>query len=150
MLFKRERASDNNYDEIGFINDKNIFIPEYVLVYTNNDIKLSYFNIFFNIYFISFFSQSDKESCHIYDENNSSIGKCFRISKSKIPTENKKQNINYLDNSNNNTSLLDELEKDIQKYVELFIQFYLLYEKMEKKVNQSLINSLHQFNYRIW
>ena len=74
MLFKREIASDNNYDEIGYINDKNIFIPEYVLEYTNidnknNDIKLLYFNIFLNNNFISFCSESNKESCHIYDEN---------------------------------------------------------------------------------
>jgi hypothetical protein len=70
LLFKREIASDNNYDEIGYINGKNVFIPEYVLDYTNNDIKLSYFKIFFNSNFINFCSQSDKESCHIYDENN--------------------------------------------------------------------------------
>ena len=154
LLFKREIESDNNYDEIGYINDKNIFIPEYVLEYTNidnknNDIKLLYFNKFLNNNFISFCSESNKESCHIYDENNSPIGKCFRINKTKIPTENKIQNLNYQDYSNNNNSLLDELERDIQKYVELFIQFHLFYEKMKIKINQSLINSKKEKYYII-
>ena len=38
LLLNRDIQEDK--DEIGFINDQNIFIPEFVLDYTNNNISL--------------------------------------------------------------------------------------------------------------
>ena len=143
LLFNRDIGKYN--DEIGFINEQNIFIPEYVLNYINNNTLLNHLNNFFNNNFKTFLSDNRKENCDIYNENNSTIGKCFRIK--EISNSGKEGILNYHNNLNNNTTL-DVPDNEIQKYIELFIQFYLFYQKMKNKLSQSLINSKEE-NYYI-
>ena len=120
ILYERDVRKLN--DEIGFINEKNIFIPEYILNYNNNNIQLDQLNIFFKDKFDSFIWNIEKDNCHIKDKNNSNIGKCFRIKKSS--NEDKTHKYNEQKKSNSNNAPLDPIEKEVQKYIELFIQIY--------------------------
>ena len=61
---------NKNCDEIGYINEESIFIPEYIIYYPNNTIELINLNNFFKNKFDSFCSDTQNESCHIYDNNN--------------------------------------------------------------------------------
>jgi len=76
-------------DEIGYINNDNVFIPEFLLVYHNNDISVKNLNQFFKINFFNFNLNSQNNICDILDSNNSKIGQCYKL---KTFTENKNQN----------------------------------------------------------
>ena len=136
----------NKYkDAIGFINDQSIFIPEYILDY--NNIQLSQLSDFLHNNFESFCLETQKGSCHIYGENNSKIGKCYRVKKTSNENEvHKSNNLNQSQNKNNNVPINKD-QKEIQKYIELFFQIYLFYEKMKNRINQSLINSKIEHYY---
>ena len=55
--------NDEDIDEIGFINDEGIFIPEYIMEY--QDKKLSNINNFFKKDFYEFYSNKNIDSCEI-------------------------------------------------------------------------------------
>lgn len=103
-------------------------------------------NEFFNNNFISFLSDNKKESCHIYNKNNSTIGKCFRIN--KISNLGADEILNYQNNLNKNATL-EVSDNEIQKYIELLIHFYLFYQKIKNNLSQSLINSKKEKYYII-
>ena len=64
-------------DEIGFINENNIFIPEYILYYTKI-IKINSLNFFFKNQFNNESNHEDKP-LEILDENKSPIGYCISL-----------------------------------------------------------------------
>ena len=139
LLFNSDVVNDNH--EIGYINDKNIFIPQFVL-YNEEDnyVILPHLNNFLKNYFPSFISNQEKESCRVCGENNSIIGTCFRVNKNKNKSENSKVS-NNITIKELKKSPLGGFENDIQKYIELFIEFYLFYEEMNKKIKQNLFIS---------
>ena len=134
LNFKRDIIKIN--DEIGYINNKNVFIPEYILYYTNDNIILSQLNYFLTKDFLSFIFDVKEESCRIYKEHNKKIGNCFRIKNAPINDE-----IHSSNDLNENAFPLDKKEKDIKNCIELLIQFYLFHERMKNIINQSLIHS---------
>ena len=68
ILLYNKDVYKNNY-EIGYINEENIFITEYIIYYTKNYFKLSNFNCFFQYKFNSFCLDKNKECCHISDKD---------------------------------------------------------------------------------
>ena len=144
LLFKPDVINDNN--EIGYINDKYIFIPEFILFKEDNNFSIDNLNFFFQKSFSSFTLNQGSESCYILDKNNSKIGKCFRINNNK--PEDKSKNLNKQSQIKSKKAPLDGLEDVIQKHIELFMEFYLFYAEMNKKINQSLFISKRE-NYYI-
>ena len=95
-------------DEIGYINNDNVFIPEFLLVYHNNDISVKNLNQFFKINFFNFNLNNQNNICDIFDSNNSKIGQCYKL---KTFTENKNQkqsSSREATNSEENESALNE------------------------------------------
>ena len=152
LLFFNKKEEQNN-DEIGYINEKNIFIPEYILDYKNKDIdKSDLENFFIHEFNNSFNSTENKNYCRIYDKNKC-LGKCYRIDNKS--NENIYDNSKEFNNSSNNIDKKNTIiaqinykQKDLQKYIELLVQIYIFYENIKKKINQSLINSQRE-NYYI-
>ena len=144
VLLFYNQSLNKDKDAIGFINEQNIFIPEYILDY--NDIKLPQLSHFLHNNFQSFCLDTQKGSCHIYDANNSKIGKCYRVNKASNEVKVHKSN-NLNQSQNNNNIPLDKDQKEIQKYIELFFQIYLFHEKMKNRIKQSLINSKIEHYY---
>ena len=121
-MLLNEQTLNKDKDAIGFINEQNIFIPEYIFDY--NNIQLPQLSHFLLNNFESFCLDTQKGSCHIYDANNSKIGKCYRVKKTSNENEvHKSNNLNQSQNKNNNVPLNKE-QKEIQKYIELFLQIY--------------------------
>ena len=144
LLFKSDIINDNN--EMGYINDKNIFIPEFVLHLEDNNILIPYLNKFLTN-FSSFSSNQENKCFEIRDEKNSLIGTCFRIEQNKIDNESK--NLNQSNEIETNKAPLDNSEINIQKHIELFLEFYLFYEEMNEKIKRSLFKSKREEFYII-
>ena len=96
-------------DEIGFINEQNIFIPEYILNYISN-FGISFLNSFFKN---GLFKEKSKKLEQIFDDNNSIVGYCYSLKEEKIENEEKKkqndENQNVINNEDNQDE--DSLEE---------------------------------------
>ena len=93
LLFPDKTIIDKDIDEIGYINEKGIFIPQYLLVNNNNDnFSLEILNSFLNKEFLNFISNQNLDSCEINDEQNKKIGYCFKLSDEKNNLETTKGN----------------------------------------------------------
>ena len=147
ILLLNKISINKDKDVIGYINEENNFVPEYILDY--NNIQLSQLNHFLQNSFKSFCSETTKECCNLYDvDNKSKIGKCYRVNKAL--NEDKANISNDLKKSKNITNVpLDKTQKDVQKYIELFFQIYLFYEKIKNQINQNLIKSKIEHYYII-
>ena len=132
---------DFNSAEIGYINEENIFVPEFILYSTN--IQLSQLNNFLKKDFPAFCSNRKNESCIMRYDNSFKAGACFRVKENSFAYN--VHNTNNISQSKNNHTItnlpLDSTQKYIQKYIELFYQIYLFYEEINNKINSSLINS---------
>ena len=106
LLFDKELGED--IDEIGYIDNKNIFIPEFLLNYNKNDISTEILNQFLKDNFIIFNLNKQNNICDILDLKNSKIGQCYKL---KTFTENKNQkqsSSREATNSKENESALNE------------------------------------------
>ena len=86
-------------DEIGIINKQNLFIPEYILYYTKNNVEVSKLNIFIKNLF-----NNDFKSKPIYDVDKALIGYCFSKNELNKQIELKENNINIDERDKNNNS----------------------------------------------
>ena len=77
ILLLFDQGSGKDIDEIGYINNDNIFIPEFLLVYDN--ITITILNQFFKNNFFNFNYNSQINICDILDLNNSKIGQCYKL-----------------------------------------------------------------------
>ena len=84
-------------DEIGFINEQDIFIPEYILYYINNNVDVSKINLFANNF------NNNSTSNLIYDVDGNLVGYCYSKKDLNKQIELEEYNIN----NNNN---IDEQE----------------------------------------
>ena len=157
LLFAYKREIDKDIDEIGIINEKGIFIPEFILERNIRDIifDLGTLNKFFKIDFLNLLT-NQKNNCEIMS-NNIALGKCYKL-RYKL-NNNIDNNIddNVDDNIDNNietpteANLNDNQEenkkKEINPYIELMINIYLFEDEIKKKVNGNLKNTKGEFFY---
>ena len=87
-------------DEIGFINEQNIFIPEYILYYEKNNIDITKLNLFKENYF-----NNNSKNELIYD-NKTLVGYCFSKNGLSKQIESKENNIN------NNLNIGEQTEQN--------------------------------------
>ena len=80
ILLSFEQGIGKDIDEIGYINNENVFMPEFLLVYNYNDISTNILNQFFKNNFLNFSLNNQINICDILDLNNSKIGKCHKLS----------------------------------------------------------------------
>ena len=76
LLFEKELGED--IDEIGYINNENIFVPEFLLIYKKNDISTKILEKFFKENFLNF-SLSNEINCDIFNLENLKIGQCHKL-----------------------------------------------------------------------
>ena len=117
ILFFFDKEVNKDIDEIGYINNENIFIPEFLLVYDNNDISINILNQFFKNNFLNFSFNNQINICDILDLNKSKIGQCYKLnnfiennnSKQTSPKKKKyfKENEGFLKEGNNKINLSD-------------------------------------------
>ena len=141
-------GSKKNIDEIGFINDKGIFIPEYILDYENdNNISLDNLNKFFKQKILNFYKYKNNEKCEIKNEQNKVIGHCFKLENNSssfiTPGQNIDNNNPQLINKENNQSN-EQIDKEINPYIELMINIYLFKEELKKKIAKDMKNTLEE------
>ena len=129
LFFAKENIVIYN-DIIGFINNDNIFIPEYLIIYNGRDIIPKYLNNFFSKAFISNDTENNWEICL---NDNKTIGHCYKINdnkeqkviKKEATEETNDKNIekssqeanlvkdtSLINNSNNNTNKEDKETKN--------------------------------------
>ena len=151
ILFKSQMNKDN--DEIGYINDNNIFIPQFILDYNNsNDISLNNINIFLNNNFQDFQKENNKKNYEIINEkDNSIIGYCYKLNNNI----DKKENNNILENgSKNDESKIIEINNnnlsnsnnDLHEYYKKGIEIILLIYEFNQKIKNSLIQNNNHDN----
>jgi len=90
ILLLFEEGVKKDIDGIGYFNNENIFIPEFLLVYDNNDISTKHLNYFFINNFLNFSLNNQINICDILDLNNSQIGQCYKL-KNSTENNNSKQ-----------------------------------------------------------
>ena len=80
LLLSNEIGSNKDTDEIGSINNKGIFIPEYNLNYNEkNNISFDILNKFFKFDFLNFLLNKEVDICEIKNSEKI-IGKCYKLS----------------------------------------------------------------------
>ena len=171
LLLNREDFK-KEVDEIGFINEQGLFVPEYLLEYVekNTPISLDILNIFFINTFSKFCSDQKVDSINMKDEQNKVKGHCFKLNNKNKELEIKKVNIikeeDKIKDDNNHGDKNDdkklnfvtqgegvnkgnnETTKQIDLYIELMINIYLFKEELKNKINQNLVNT-HEESYYI-
>ena len=103
IFLKFPNEISKNCDEIGFINEQNIFIPEYILFY-ENDIGIQNLNLFFKN---NFFVNSNNKDFEIIDDKNKIIGNCYSLSSFNENNENST-------NDNNSENINNKNQNEIQ------------------------------------
>ena len=79
LLFLNKTNFNKVYDEIGFINDKGKFIPEYILE-SVTDIPMNLLNIFFKNEYSKFLEEKNMDKCEIKDKSERNyIGFCYKL-----------------------------------------------------------------------
>ena len=111
-------------DEIGIINEQNLFIPEYILYYTKNNVEVSKLNTFIKNLF-----NNDFTSKPIYDVDKLLIGYCFPKNELNKKIELKENNINLEKLAKNRISL--------QNVLSIMIEAELIKKKMKKSLKGS-------------
>ena len=144
ILLFFEKWINKDIDEIGYINNENIFIPEFLLVYDNNDISINILNQFFKNNFLNFKLNNQINICDILDLNKSKIGQCYKLnnfiennnSKQTSPKKKKyfKENEGFLKEGNNKNNLSDNnSEKN-----EILLSIDKFNEELSKKMKDSI------------
>ena len=172
LLLNREDFK-KEVDEIGFINEQGLFIPEYLLEYIekNTPISLEILNTFFINDFSKFYHDEKIDCCDIKDEQNKLKGHCFKldinkineldikkIETTKVNDEIKNENnhddknidkkLNFVTPEDNLNKDNNETAKQIDIYIELMINIYLFKEELKNKINRNLVNT-HEETYYI-
>ena len=109
LLFPVGIDDNKENHEIGFVNDSDIFIPEYILEFSHNVISYDILNKFLKNDFPKFISNKTKDNCKIKDIYDKQYGLCYRIM--DIP-ENKVKKIN------NNSNDIKDNKKNIERIPE--------------------------------
>ena len=166
LLFQKIDINKDN-DEIGFVNKDDIFIPEYILEFINNEISYDNINKFLINDFLKIISDKTEEKNEIKNNNNKLIGYFYKISniqendvninnnsyvgnKNKIPhntskTLNNSENLNTIDSLQKN----ENIYKKINPYIELMINIYMFKEDYTKKITNTLSQSNEETNFCI-
>ena len=95
LLYSNENGSNKDVDEIGTINDKGIFIPEYLLKYKEDKISLDDLNIILKNDLFNFYLDDKNESWELKIKNEiqdkqykqvkvKEIGYCYKIENNNI------------------------------------------------------------------
>ena len=117
ILLKFPNEISKNCDEIGFINEQNIFIPEYILFY-ENEIGIQNLNLFFKN---NFFVNSNNKDFEIFDDKKKIIGHCYSLSSfnennENSTNDNNSENIDTINQNeiqgNDNTNELTDNKSD--------------------------------------
>ena len=152
LLFPNKTEFDQDIYEIGFINEKGMFIPEYLLESNNKTIfSLADLNFFFKKDFFNFFLNLTSDSCNINNEHNISIGCCYKISHKENNLESNKGEYTKLKNSQQFSTKNEgnfQTKKPINPYVELIINIYLFKEELKNKINKKMKDK-HEEKYYI-
>ena len=109
-------------DEIGFINEKGVFIPEYLIENVEKDspISLNILNNFFMKDFFNFFLEEKRECSEIKNEKNITIGRCYKLNKEKKSIPNSKTNIIVEGNNDINDNNKDNNFKNEKLIIYIF------------------------------
>jgi len=166
LLFKSQIGSEI-FDEIGFINKENKFIPEYLFDYEEKNISLEILNDFFSKKFVSFCLDSQKVNEELIYKNNLTFGFCYKINIPKLNDDSKNNFVNQLLNDSSKAEQkkdektkkkseykdkLDKLKKDPlkkkekeenfieynKKGIEIVLLLYKFYIEIRNYLNQSL------------
>ena len=79
LLLSNKIGGNKDIDEIGFIYNKGIFIPEYIFnFYENNDISFDILNNFLKNDFINFHLNNNEDNFEIKN-NDKKYGQCFKL-----------------------------------------------------------------------
>ena len=109
LFFQNKKDSNKYVDEIGIINEKSsIFIPEYLLELTENNISLEILNYFLKTDFFNLFKNQIINTIEIKDKSNKKIGNCFKLNNNNIT----KSIIVHKKNENNNAINSNEFDDD--------------------------------------
>ena len=133
LLFPSQTDKEKDIDEIGTINDKGIFIPEYLLKSKEKSSLISLDNLdtFFNKDFSNFVLGSNKDCFEIRNQTQEIIGNCIKLDNN--------QEVNKEDPKTNKIG--------INPYIELMINIYLFEKDLKYKVSRSIINTNKEFYY---
>ena len=166
LLWSDVIDSNKEYDEIGFINNKGIFIPEYILdIKEKNDIFLENLNMFLKNDFPNIYLDKNKEFWDIKDKQQITIGNCIKLNtktdesievKNEETPVNTSDNLIILNNDNNKVSINknhesipNKNEKEINLIILLMINIHLFKDELKSKVNRNLINTFEEKFYII-
>ena len=150
MQFKNNNKK-NYYKEIGYINDNNIFIPEFIVeindspkafshlmeIFSKNFKDLSYINVK-NGYHLS----KDDIKLDIYKINNKCVKNYNIPGLNNLPDKVDNNNIIINDDNNKESKEL----KMIAQQIEVLFYFYYFEKKLEKEIKNSLIKNI-DLNY---
>ena len=166
LLWSDINDSNKEYDEIGFINNKGIFIPECILdIKEKNDISLENLNMFLKNDFLNIYLNKNKEFWDIKDKQQITIGNCIKLNtktdetievKNEETPGNTSDNKIILNNDNdkvsinkNHESIPNKNEKEINLIILLMINIHLFKDELKSKVNRNLINTFKENFYII-
>ena len=156
LLLSNEIGGNRDTDEIGFINNDGIFIPEYIFKYKqDNNISLDILNKFFLKDFINLHLNKDAEICEIKNEEKN-LGECYKLNIKNLESPKKEETNNgILNNKDQNSFVTSELnekkeeKKEINPYIELLINIYLFKEELKTKIKRDLKNTYEEKYYII-
>jgi len=142
--------------EIGYINNKNIFIPEFIIYNNENDISIDILNNFFSNYFPKF--KLNKSQNQIQCSYHNTNMYCYKLN--NLIENNGNQNNNSLDmldnekieeNEGDKTNVLKnkdiELFDKIKKRIKILLLICIYQEDIKKKIKNS-INSMNGEGYK--
>ena len=140
-------------DEIGFINEKNIFMPEFLL--ENKKISFENLNIFFKSFNIS---KRDKTFQYSSEDNSISFW-CYSLNNNNEEDKDKPDNLrkkyentsketsnNQNENINLNEQIKEETNGNSEKKIKNKIEIVLLIHKFEKELDDIMQKSLETQN----
>ena len=88
IIFSNKIQANKDIDEIGYINKSEIFIPEFLMKFNENQFSYTDLNIFLKKDFSNFISDKISEQCKMKDVRNYTFGQCYKV-KDILDNENK-------------------------------------------------------------
>ena len=109
LLFFPNKNDINEYrDEIGIINEKGLFIPEFIIDYNKKDISPDNLNNFIKYNLMNFSKRMDIKNLEIINNKKEKIGDCFKL------INNNSKNINNNTTNNNKAESDNNLPEEIE------------------------------------
>ena len=145
LLLSNKFGGNKEIDEIGFINNEGIFIPEYILKYKDDtNISLDILNKFFINDFINLHLNKNTEICEIKKEEKK-FGECHKLNFKYLESPKKEEVdkgiLKYKEQNNFISLKLNEKKEErneINPYIELLINIYLFKEELKIKIKRDL------------